>query len=58
MKPLIWVTDLRFAIGRWIMHVGLKVMPVGRSRDELTLILRSWSRHVREAVGASKRGPA
>lgn len=45
---------LRFAVGRWVMLLGLGIMPAGRSRDELTKILRSWSRHVRETVAAGK----
>jgi hypothetical protein len=44
---------LRFAIGRWVMHWGLRVMPKGRSRQELTQILKSWSRHVMETVEKS-----
>lgn len=43
------MTHMRFAVGGWIMRVGLAVMPAGRSRDELSKVLRSWSRYVRES---------
>ena len=48
------MTSLRFRLGHWLMRRGLAVMPKGRSREELALILRSWSRHTKEAIDASR----
>lgn len=41
---------LRFAIGRSLIHAGLKVMPRGKVRDELYNILASWGHRVHVAV--------
>jgi hypothetical protein len=37
---------LRFTIGRWLMHLGLIVMPPGRGRHELHRMLMDWSLQV------------
>lgn len=42
---------LRFAIARWLIHTGIRAMPAGASKSEITLVLRSWSRHVMQVVG-------
>jgi len=41
---------LRFAIGRWLVHCGLRVMPRGLARAELNDIFWQWRRHVTEQV--------
>jgi hypothetical protein len=37
---------LRFTVGRWLMHLGLIVMPPGRVRRELHRMLMDWSLQV------------
>jgi hypothetical protein len=41
---------LRFTIGRWLMHLGLIVMPPGRGRRELHRMLMDWSLQVRAEI--------
>jgi len=41
---------LRFAIGRMLIHAGLKVMPPGRVRSELFQQFELWSTKVRNHV--------
>lgn len=41
---------VRFALARSIIHFGLRVMPAGRSRREITWMLRQWSLHVMEVT--------
>ena len=43
--------SLQFALGEWLMRLGLRLMPKGPSRNELTLILKSWGRYMHETVG-------
>ena len=38
---------VRFAIGRALIHAGLRVMPLGRVRAELTVLLWDWGQQVR-----------
>jgi hypothetical protein len=41
---------LRFTVGRALIHAGLRVMPHGRVRSELTNLLADWSEQVRAKV--------
>ena len=37
------------------MHLGLNIMPKGRSRHELTILLEHWARKIHmEIIAASK----
>ena len=46
---------LRYTIGRGLMHLGLNIMPKGRSRHELAILLEHWARKVHaETIAASK----
>ena len=45
---------IRYTVGRWIMHAGLRVMPHGRGRRELDQILTAWGRHVIETVETAR----
>ena len=46
---------LRYTIGRALMHLGLNIMPKGRSRHELTILLEHWARKIHmEIIAASK----
>jgi hypothetical protein len=40
----------RFAVGRTLMHIGLRIMPRGRSRHELTILLQHWAARVRSEL--------
>jgi len=44
----------RFTIGRALIHAGLRVMPDGRVRAELTRLLEEWSAKVRATLLAYK----
>jgi hypothetical protein len=44
----------RFAIGRALIHAGLRAMPEGRCRNEITAILMHWSVGVRHEIAKSK----
>ena len=46
---------MRFAIGRWLVHCGLRVMPPGPARAELTDIFWQWRTHVTVQVRAGAR---
>ena len=46
---------MRFAIGRWLVHCGLRVMPPGAARAELTDIFWQWRTHVTVQVRAGAR---
>jgi hypothetical protein len=43
----------RLTAGRWLIHIGLRVMPPGRCRTELDLLFRSWGHNVTLTTGAS-----
>lgn len=45
---------VRFAVGRWLILWGLRVMPPGRVRRELNAVLCAWSADVRIAVARSR----
>lgn len=40
----------RFTLGRWLMHLGLNIMPPGRVKQEITDILTEWGKHVVRTV--------
>jgi hypothetical protein len=40
----------RFYLGRWLLHLGLRTLPPGACRTELTQLLWSWGMHVRQVV--------
>jgi hypothetical protein len=44
----------RFAVGRWLIHLGLWVMPRGRSRSELYEMLQVWGIGVSATVAAHR----
>jgi hypothetical protein len=41
---------LRFMVGRWLVHLGLRVMPAGRVRQELDDLFNDWGIRVAEIV--------
>lgn len=41
---------VRFAVGRWLIHAGLKALPRGRCRDEIYNLLAAWGAQVRRAL--------
>jgi hypothetical protein len=43
---------LRFTLCRWLIHAGLRVMPHGPARRELTHIITMWGRHVIDTIDA------
>jgi len=40
----------RYRVGRFLVHLGLRVMPPGRVKDELTEVIREWGEHVVRTV--------
>lgn len=40
----------RFWLGRHLIHAGLRAMPPGVARDQITGVLDTWGRHVRETI--------
>lgn len=40
----------RFTIGRFLMHMGLHVMPDGRVKKELTIVLHKWAEKVYKEI--------
>lgn len=47
---------LRFHIGRSLIVAGLKVMPQGRVRSELSSLLDIWSTNVYRTLDAARIG--
>ncbi len=47
---MIW----RFAIGRWLVHLGLAVMPPSRARAELYQLFELWGTRVSALVRTAK----
>jgi hypothetical protein len=45
---------IRYRVGRAVVHLGLRIMPAGRSRSELYQLFDIWASHVRLAVGQRK----
>lgn len=43
---------MRFHIGRALMHLGLRVLPPGRCRQELTELMWVWNVRVMSALAA------
>lgn len=43
---------VRYIIGRWLIHTGIRVMPWGRVRNELMALVQQWSDGVRATVRA------
>lgn len=37
---------IRFGIGNWMIHTGLKIWPDGRAKSEVTAIISAWRNHV------------
>lgn len=48
------VRYLRFAIGRQLIHAGLRVLPRGRVKDEIYNLLAAWGNEVRAAIGEAQ----
>ncbi len=44
----------RYALARILIHTGLKVMPPGRGRSELTALLWTWNMKVSATVAAHR----
>lgn len=36
----------RFSIGRFLVHLGLNIMPPGRAKAELVSLFEKWAEHV------------
>ncbi len=51
-RELMHFNTMRFAIGRALIHAGLRVMPHGRPRRELTEMMTAWGVKVRAIVAA------
>ena len=49
------MTLLRFRIGRWLIHAGLRMWPQGRARQELTGVLADWGLKVRQEIARHER---
>jgi hypothetical protein len=41
---------LRYRIGRAVLHAGLRILPAGRVRTELTILIQHWARNVYAAL--------
>jgi hypothetical protein len=37
---------VRYTLGRWLVHLGLRIMPAGRIRSELYTLLDEWGTRV------------
>ena len=44
---------LRLHVGRWLIHTGLKALPPGKVKTEVTAVLQAWGDHVRATVTAN-----
>lgn len=44
----------RFRIGRWLIHAGIRAMPHGRCRSELSNALWAWGMKVNATVVACR----
>ena len=51
--PLAW-SLFRFRVARTLIHAGLRAMPEGRARRELTDLLWEWGRYVADTVARHK----
>lgn len=38
---------VRFALGRALIHAGLRIMPSGPARRDLIYLIANWASHVR-----------
>ena len=45
----------RYMAGRWLIHFGLWIMPLGRARTELLDLFGRWGRDVKAEVAAQKK---
>ena len=45
-----WKYQVRYRIARWLMHLGLSIMPPGRAKTEVLALLGAWGRHVMDTV--------
>jgi len=46
---------MRYTVGRWLIHAGLKAFPPGVVRDEVTGALNAWGRHVRDVLAKARQ---
>ena len=46
---------MRYAIARWVIHLGLKIMPPGRARNELTDMMWIWHFNVINIIGDKEK---
>lgn len=44
----------RFYIGRWLIHAGLKALPPGRCRAELSNMMWAWGMKVTATAVANR----
>lgn len=47
----------RFVLGRWLIHLGLKVLPYGRVKNELSYLITKWGVGVYAEVFKSNHRP-
>ena len=47
---------LRFQVGRFIIHSGMRVLPPGRVRSELYKLIDEWATKVYKVLEDSNRG--
>lgn len=46
----------RYRIGRWLVHIGINVMPKGIVRDDLVALMEEWAAYITAVVrGAPDR---
>lgn len=50
--PRLMARRLRFRLGRGLMALGLRVLPCGRCRQELTQLLWTWNMRVHATIAA------
>lgn len=47
--------EVRYTIGRWLVHLGLRIMPAGRVRSELYTLLDEWATRVYAALKSKEQ---
>jgi len=40
----------RFTVGRFVIHLGLAIMPPGRVKEELICLMEIWADKVRSVI--------
>ena len=45
---------LRYRLGRFVIHLGLRILPPSRTRSELFGVIDVWASGVRDTVSAAR----